>query len=161
MTDFRERLERAILRGRQRADDVRGRAAAEAQSEEDLKRLHTRYRLDLSDHIEQCLARLPDHFPGFQLKRIADESGWGGSAQRDDIQIESGRRENYFSRLELVIRPQGQYLVLDLAGKATVRNKEVFRRSHFQPLAEVDEHSFVELIDNWTLEFAELYAAKV
>jgi len=158
--DFSERLGKAVQRGRSRAADVRGQAAAEAQSEEELRRLHTNYRLDLSEHIEECLARLPDHFPGFEFQRIADDSGWGAAAQRDDIQITGGHRENYFSRVELVIRPPGQYMVLDLAGKATVRNKEIFRRNHFQQLAEVDLHSFVQLIDNWTLEFAECYAAE-
>ena len=50
--------------------------------------------------------------------------------------------------------------MLDLAAKATIRNKELFNRSHYQRLTEVDVTSFAELIDIWVLEYAELYAAK-
>ena len=59
-----------------------------------------------------------------------------------------------------MIRPRGKYDVLDLAAKGTVRNKEIFNRTHYQRLAEVDLDSFREMIDLWVLEFAELYAAK-
>ena len=60
----------------------------------------------------------------------------------------------------MLIRPASTYHVLDLAAKATIRNKELFNRSHFQRLAEVDLTSFTEMIDLWLLECAELYAAK-
>jgi hypothetical protein len=39
-------------------------------------------------------------------------------------------------------------------------NREVFRRSHYHGLTEVDPVSFHEMIDNWALEFAEQYAGK-
>jgi len=70
-----------------------------------------------------------------------------------------GRRNNFFSRIELLIRPISDYYVLDLAAKATVRNKEIFARNHYQRLGEVDLESFTELIDLWVLEFAEKYAS--
>jgi len=60
----------------------------------------------------------------------------------------------------MVIRPASSYHVLDLAVKATIRNKELFNRSHYQRLTEVDLTSFSEMIDLWVLEYAELYAAK-
>ena len=49
--------------------------------------------------------------------------------------------------------------MLDLAAKATVRNKEIFARNYYQKLGEVDLEAFTELIDLWVLEFAEKYAA--
>ena len=46
-----------------------------------------------------------------------------------------------------------------MTGKGTVRNKEVFSRGHFEKLADVDLGTFEELVDRWTLEYAEMYAA--
>jgi hypothetical protein len=159
--EFDQRLQRAIERGK-RAADARARAEAEeALNEQELRQLHTSYRLQLSEHIEHCLKRLPDHFPGFQLKSVVSDRGWGAAVSRDDSDFASpGARKNYFSRLELTIRPINKYFVLELVGKGTIRNKEVFNRTHYERLAEVDLSSFMDLIDFWTLEFAELYAAK-
>jgi hypothetical protein len=159
--EFDQRLQRAIERGK-RAADARARAEAEeALNEQELRQLHTSYRLQLSEHIEHCLKRLPDHFPGFQLKSVVSDRGWGAAVSRDDSDFASpGARKNYFSRLEMTIRPINKYFVLELVGKGTIRNKEVFNRTHYERLAEVDLSSFMDLIDFWTLEFAELYAAK-
>ena len=161
MTDFSKRLEKAIERG-QRASDAHARAEAEkALSEQELRRLHSEYRLELSERIESCLKTLPSHFPGFRFETVVSDRGWGAAVSRDDVDLRAGRgRTNFFSRLEMVIRPRGEYNVLDLAAKATVRNKEFFNRSHYQRLAEVDIESFQELIDLWVLEYAELYARK-
>ncbi len=161
MTDFEKRLAKAIERG-QRAGDERARAeAAQALSEKELRSLHSEYRLELSEHIERCLRRLPNHFPGFQIESVVTDRGWGAAVSRDDVDLRSrGRRNNFFSRIELLIRPLSDYYVLDLAAKATVRNKEIFARNHYQRLGEVDLESFTELIDIWVLEFAERYAAK-
>jgi len=161
MTDFEKRLAKAIERG-QRAGDERARAeAAQALSEKELRSLHSQYRLELSDHIERCLRRLPNHFPGFQIESVVTDRGWGAAVSRDDVDLRSrGRRNNFFSRIELLIRPISDYYVLDLAAKATVRNKEIFARNHYQRLGEVDLESFTELIDIWVLEFAEKYAAR-
>ena len=71
-----------------------------------------------------------------------------------------GHRENFFSRLEMTIRPYSSYHVLELTAKGTIRNKEVFNRSHYQQLTEADPTTFSGMIDQWILEFAELYAAK-
>jgi hypothetical protein len=161
MNDFERRLQKAIERGH-RAGDVRAQAEAEkAMSEAELRRLHTQYRLELSEHIEKCLKRLPQHLPGFQFETVVSDRGWGAAVSRDDIEVTSGRkRTNYYSRLEIVIRPASKYHVLDLAAKGTVRNKEVFHRSHFQRLTEADPTSFAEMIDRWVLDYVELYAAK-
>jgi len=159
--DFHQRLEKAIERGH-KAGDARARAEVEkALSEKELARLHSQYRLELSERIEACLRQLSEHFPGFRFETIIGEAGWGAAVSRDDIRLKGGSRTNFFSRLEMVIRPINSYHVIDLAAKATIRNKELFNRSHFQRLTEgVDTASFTEMIDLWTLEYAEVYAAK-
>src|SRR5262249_30089527 len=102
--DFQQRLEKAIQRG-QRSHDADARAKAEqAMGEEGLKRLHSQYRLELSDHIEQCMRQLPQHFPGFRFETLVGTRGWGAAISRDDLHLSEGRRENLFSRLEVVVR---------------------------------------------------------
>ncbi|MDP6468738.1 MAG: hypothetical protein QF918_13405 [Pirellulaceae bacterium] len=158
--NFNERLQKAIQRGQRRSDD-KARLAKEKQlSEDELKRLHTRYRLQLSEHIESCLKNLPSHFPGFDYQTVFGERGWGASCSRDDIRMSSGRRNNDYSRLEMTIRPYSESHVVDLATKGTIRNKEVFSRNHFEKIEDADDAKFIELIDLWILEYAELYAAK-
>lgn len=161
MTDFEKRLEKAIERG-QRTSDARIRAEAErALNEQELRRLHTQYRLELSEHIEQGLRRLTNHLLGFRFETVASDRGWGAAVSRDDVGItDRGTRSNFFSRLEMTIRPQTEFNVLELSARATIRNREVFNRTHFERLGEVDLHAFTETIDRWMLEFAEVYAAK-
>lgn len=160
---FEERLQRAIERGENRAAANEQAERAKAMSDEELKNLHSGYRLKLSDHIEECVGRLPGHFPGFQVKTIYGEKGWGASCSRDDFAGGRGRggRSSEYSRLEMTVRPFSKLHVLELFAKGTIRNKEVFNRSHFKKLAEVEEPEFLRLVDVWVLEFAELYAAKV
>ena len=158
--DFEQRLQKAIQRGQRRADERKSEVAAKALNEEELKSLHSRHRLGLSEKIEICVRQLPSHFPGFQFETIYGERGWGAAANRDDTEFaRGGRRTNLFSRLEMTIRPFSKAHVLDLAAKGTVRNKEVFNRHHYEKLEEVDPDSFAELIDLWVLEYAEMYAA--
>jgi hypothetical protein len=159
--DFQQRLEKAIERGH--CENVaRTRAeAAQAVTEKELARLHSQYRLSLSERIEGCLRQVADRFPGFRLETIVDERGWGTSISRDDINLRrGGGHTRLFSRLEMVVRPASAYHVLDLAAKATIHNRQVFSRSHYQRLTEVDLTSFHEMIDLWVLEYAELYATK-
>lgn len=159
--DFEKRLAKAIERGQRQGSASVEQQQSQALNEEELKRLHTQYRLQLSEHIEHCLRRLPQHFPGFRCESVVGERGWGAAVLRDDSSSAPGRaRTNLFSRLELLIRPFGAYRVVELTAKGTVRNKEIFNRTHFQRLTEADPTSFTELIDLWILEFAELYAAK-
>jgi len=159
--EFQKRLDKAIQRG-QRASDARARAEAEqALSEKELQRLHGQHRLEFSEHVERCLRQLADRFPGFRFETIVDNRGWGAAISRDDLLLKPPREPSTaFSRLEMVIRPLSAYAVLELSAKATIQNKEVFNRTHYQRLAEIDPTSFTEMIDNWSLEFAELYAAK-
>jgi len=158
---FRERLQRAAERGKQVRAAQLNEAAAKALSEEECRRRHSQYRLALTEYIENCLRELADNFPGFRLETIVDESGWGAAVNRDDIRMEGGRRGTFFSRLQLVISPYNTYHVLDVSAKGTVRNKEVLTRNHYQRLADVDMQSFHELIEQWVLDYAELYSAAV
>lgn len=158
--DFTSRLESAIERGKKRAEYRDNQQRAKQLSEEELKRLHTSYRLTLSDRIEVAVERVADHFPGFRQESLFGEVGWGKACYRDDLQIVSGKRSNLFSRLEMMIRPYSELRVLELKGKGTVANREVFNRSHFVPVGEADQAEFERLIDAWAIEYAELYASK-
>lgn len=157
--DFRERLQRATQRGQQARDAKVREAAAKALSEAECQRLHREYRLELLDHIERCLKQLAENFPGFAYEDIASDRGWGGAVRRDDLAIAAGRRENLFSRLELVVSPHNQYHVLDITAKGAVRNKENFSRNHYHLLKDADLDAFRNLIEQWTLDYAEQYAA--
>ena len=159
--DFEQRLEKAIQRGHNQRDEQLRAQRAKAMSEEEFKNIHSTYRLQLSEHIEQCLQRLPNHFPGFQYETIYGDRGWGAACFRDDVGAGAGgKRANYYSRLEMTIRPFSEYRVLDLSAKGTIRNKEVFSRNHYEELSDVDPDKFVELIDLWILEYAESYSAQ-
>lgn len=157
--DFQERLEKAVERGK-RVSDARSQAEAEAAiSEEELKRLHSQYRLQLSEHIEACLHDVAQQFPGFRFETVVGERGWGAAISRDDLAFAAGKRLNYYSRLELTVRPFSRSHVLELTAKGTIRNKEIYNRSQYHSLSKADGKSFNELIDLWALEYAELYAA--
>jgi len=160
MTDFQERLKKAIERGERRGHAKAEKAREEALSEADCKRLHSQYRLQLSERIEACVAKLPQHFPGFQFETIYGDRGWGGACGRDDFDGSQGRRRaNLYSRLEMTVRPYSSLHVLELTAKGTIRNKEVFNRKQFEKLSEVDLDNFMNLVDVWVLEYAEMYAA--
>jgi len=157
--EFEKRLERAIQRG-QRSGVEHGReTAAKVGSEEDLKGLHTQLRIELSEHIEECLRRVADHFLGFKYETVFGDEGWGARISRDDVQVRAGQSpSNAYSRLQLVIRPFSSARIVELNARGAIRNKETISRSHFQFLAEADVDSFRELIDLWVLEYAEQYA---
>ena len=104
---------------------------------------------------------MADKFPGFRVETVVDEAGWGAAVSRDDFGLTAGKRNTFFSRMRFVVSPYSQYHVLDIAAKGTVRNKEVLVRNHYQRLAEVDLQTFRELIEAWSLDYAELYSAAV
>ncbi|MFK8114265.1 MAG: hypothetical protein AB8B91_18840 [Rubripirellula sp.] len=158
--EFESRLESAIARGKKRADLKASEERLKELSEEELRRMHTSYRLSLSERIESAVNGVADHFPGFQQESLFGEIGWGAACYRDDLRIESGRRTNQYSRLEMVIRPYSSLQVLDLKAKGTVMNQEMFNHSHFLPVAEVNIADFEQLLETWAIEYAELYASK-
>lgn len=157
--DFQERLQRAVERGQQ-ARDTRGReAAAKALSEEESRALHSEYRLELSERIGVCLGQLVDQFPGFQFESIVGDEGWGSVVSRDDIALgDAGKPVNLYSRMQMLIRPFSEGRIVEMVAKATIRNREVFNRSRYQMLGQVDVESFAENIDLWVLEYAEKFA---
>ena len=157
---FKDRLESAIARGVARGQRTASAAKAAAISEEELRQRHTAFRLSLSDKIEAAVGQVADHFPGFRIEPVFGANGWGSACYRDDLNLDAGRRKNLYSRLEMAIRPASDAGVLDLKGKATVINRELFNRSHFVKIAEVDESEFESLIDAWAIEFAENYASR-
>ena len=158
---FEDRLHKAIERGKRRGEASRSEAEAQALSEEELKRLHSSFRLQISEHIEKCIRQLPNYFPGFRLETLYGERGWGVACSRDDLHLSGDRRRsNNFSRLEVTVRPAISLQILELAAKGTIRNKEVYNRSYFEKLQDVDIDKFLELVDVWVVEYAELYAAK-
>lgn len=158
--DFNQRLKQAIQRG-ERTRENRGRAALERElTEEDLRRMHSEYRLVVSEHIEEGLKRLADHLPGFDFKTVVSDEGWGGRLTRDDLKLSPGKQPaSLYSRLEILITPFTAAGLLDVSIKGTVRNREVINRKHYQKLPEVDLDTLQELIDQRILEFAELYSA--
>lgn len=159
--DFDQRLQKAIERGQRRGDARALAEAAKTVNEEELRRLHSQYRLELSEHIERCIHSVLQHFPGFQVETVYGERGWGAACRRDDVRLLGrGQRENYYSRLEITVRPYSSLRVLELTAKGTVLNKEVLNRQHYEAVVDADLAKFLELVDGWALEFAELYAAR-
>ncbi len=157
--DFRERLQRAAHRGEQSRTEKARAEAAKALSEEECRRLHSNYRAVLNDHIESCLKQLAENFPGFNFEAVVSDKGWGAAVRRDDFGMSGGRRDNLFSRLEVLVSPHNQYHVLEILAKGAVRNKENFSRNHFQLLKDADLDAFRNLVEQWTLDYAEQYAA--
>ncbi len=158
--DFEQRLQKAIDRGKRTKEQVQQSQSAQATTEEEFKHLHSTARLELTDHIENCLRKLIDHFPGFEFETIIDETGWGARIRRDDIHMKRGNADRLYSQLVMLIRPFSSGHLIDLLAKATIRNKELFARNHFQRLIELDIDSFSNMIDLWVLEFAEGYSAQ-
>ena len=128
-------------------------------SREDAKARHSSARLQLSEYVESCLKSLVDRFPGFDFHTVYSEDGWGGRISRDDLRLGGPGPRDEYSRLELLVRPLGDVSILSLVGKAAVRNKELFNRTHYQRLEELDLDSFQETVDLWVLEYAERYSA--
>jgi hypothetical protein len=159
--EFEERLRQAIERGQRRGDVAANEARQKQMTEDEYRRLHSQYRLQLSEHIEDCLKRLPNFFPGFQCETVYGERGWGAAASRDDIRLprDRGARNTDYSRCEITVRPYSSLHVLELTGKGTIHNREVFSRNYFEELHQVDIPKFLGLVDAWALEYAEMYSA--
>jgi hypothetical protein len=158
--EFEQRLKRAIQRGEQtRAASDRADQARHLTAEE----LRTRYsagRIEVSEHIENCLRKLVDYFPGFNYSSIVGDTGWGAKIIRDDISLKAGRNESQYSRLEVVVSPRGSADILEVVAKGTIRNREVFHRRYYQRLVELDVPVFNEQIDAWVVEYAEQFASQ-
>lgn len=159
MSDFEERLRAAAARGASRASQSITEAERKKAEQEVLKGLHSKYRLALSERIEVVVRKLIDLFPGFRFQTVFGDKGWGAACMRDDLIIKNGQRSNQYSRFEMAVRPINEFYVLDLQAKGTIANRELLTRTFYQPLSEVDLDRFSELVEQWSLTYAELYAA--
>lgn len=158
--EFEKRLQQAIERGEKRQREQAQSRAEQELSEEECRRIHSQLQLELSDHVEHCLKQVVDYLPGFRLSHAVAEKGMGAELSRNDFgKGVHGERRNYLSRLEVVVRPYSAHRVIDVAAKATVRDKEVFHTNAFQKISAADIDQLRQQIDQWTLEFAERYSA--
>lgn len=157
--DFGERLQRAVDRGKQR------RLAADRQqelaqlTEEESKALHAQARVNLADHLEACLQRVADQFPGFEVLSVLSPEGFGGKITRDDLNRRGRELAHQYSHLEVIIRSYSPARILEIVCRGAIANKEVLQRSYYQPLQQLDLDVFESQIDQWVLEYAEKYAA--
>jgi hypothetical protein len=158
MSSFEDRLKQAAERGAGRASQFQSEAEKKRLEAEECKSLHSKYRLVLSERIEIVIKKLIDQFPGFRYQSVFGEAGWGGACLRDDLVINRGQRDNKYSRFEMAVRPHNEFHVLDLQAKGTIANRELLTRSFYQPLKEAQLDRFQELVEQWALTYAELYA---
>jgi hypothetical protein len=159
--DFEKRLERALIRGESARNSREQVQNDRKLTDEQLHTEHSRCRLELSEQIESCLRKMADFIPGFRFETVVDEAGWGARVSRDDIALVRGRSAGTeYSRLEVLVRPFNSTHIIELVGKGTIRNKEVFHRTQYQFLSQVDLQSLLNLVDLWVLEYAEMYAAR-
>ena len=160
MSDFDERLKKAVARGASRAESLQSEEQRKRKEADEFRSLHAKYRLELTDQIEGVVKKLIDLFPGFRYQSVFGDTGWGSACMRDDLVIERGVRSNKYSRFEMVIRPVNEFFILDLQAKGTIADKELLTRALYQPLGQVDMDRFRKAIDDWAVAYAELYATK-
>ena len=158
---FRERLQRATERGKQARAAQLNEAAAKALSEEECRRLHSQYRLALTEHIEKCLREMADNFPGFRMETVVDESGWGAAVSRDDFRMEGGRARHVLQPPAARGQPVQHVPRARHRREGHGAEQGSAEPQSLQRLADVDLQSFRELMEQWVLDYAELYSAAV
>jgi hypothetical protein len=160
MTDFEDRLQRAINRGEQSREADGASAQEEEVSLEESRAIHSALRNDLIEHIEKCVKRLCDHFPGFEYSTVLNEKGWGSRITRDDLRLKSGTSNNEYSRLEIVIRPFSEMRIIEIATKGTIRNRETLNRTNYRFLNDAPLDTLQHMVDSIVIEFAEQFSAQ-
>ena len=161
--NFDQRLERAIERGQRQRDAESRERALRAMTEEECRNVHSKSRLELSEHIEACLRKLADYFPGFDYETLMSADGWGARIRRDDLAPGAAGTKglvHFYSHVEMLVRPYSPTRIVELVARGAIRNKEVLSRSHFQQLTQVDIDGFREVVDQWVLEYAEKFSAR-
>lgn len=153
---FEDQLKRAIGRGKDKSLQAKAAERARALSQEEIRNLHNKHRLEVCDHIEETLKKVGHHIPGFQYETIYGERGWGGAISRDDIQ----RGGSFYSRLEITVRPLTEFNLLNVTGKGTIRNRELLNWNYFSEIADVNLALFNEQIDAWVLQYVEKFASE-
>ncbi|MEL6897102.1 MAG: hypothetical protein AAFP90_13435, partial [Planctomycetota bacterium] len=81
-SSFLNRMQSAVERGRQRGNQKAQQQRQKEVSEEEMRRLHTQYRLSLSGKIEAAIQQVANHFPGFRTEILFGETGWGAACYR-------------------------------------------------------------------------------
>ncbi len=158
--DFEDQLKAAIERGSQKNASRRETEKQAAMSKEDLRNRHNDFRLNLSEYIDKGLHKMAAHFPGFAYETIYGHRGWGGALYREDLALgPDGRGGAFFSRLEITVRPQNEFNVVNITGKGTIKDKEIFSWNHFKELEVATLEEFYSEIDKWMLQYAEHFAA--
>ena len=159
--DFESELEKAIQRGQERTTAKNSAKKQAEASKEDLRNRHNEFRLNLSEYIETGLKKLAIHIPGFDYDIIYGAKGWGGALSRNDIDRgPDGRAGSFFSRIEITVRPQNEFNVVNIAGKGTIRDKELFVWNQFESIFEATQADFETMIDKWIIQFAEQFSAR-
>lgn len=159
--DFDKQLEQAIERGQQRNTKREQDRRKEASTAEGQKSRHNEFRLQLSDHIEKGLGRLAERFPGFEYDIIYGSKGWGGAIYRTDLtRGPDGKAGSFFSRLELTVRPLNDYNVVNIAGKGTIADRELFSWNHFEDIADASMEAFEQKLNSWMIQYAEQFASR-
>ena len=159
--DFEDQLEKAIQRGQQRITKREQDLKKKSLNADEMKHKHNDFRLHLSEHIEKTLKSLAERFPGFEYEIIYGTKGWGGAIHRQDLtRGRDGRAGSFFSRIELSVRPHNDYNVVNIAGKGTIADKELFSWNHFEDIDEATFEAFEEKLNNWMIQFAEQFAAR-
>ena len=161
--NFDQRLERAIERGQRQRDAESRERALQALTEEECRNIHSKSRLELSEHVEAGLHKLADYFPGFDYETLMSADGWGARIRRDDLAPgPSGTKGlvHFYSHIEMLVRPYSPTRIVELVARGAIRNKEVLSRSHFQQLTQVDIDGFRDVVDQWILEYAEKFSAR-
>lgn len=152
---FEDEIKQALERGAKKSQQVRAEQKAAALSQDELRRRHSEYRLTLSEYIENNLKRVPHLVPGFSFETVYGSRGWGGAISRDDLQ----RGGPAYSRLEISVPPAGEFNLLVVVGRGTIKNREVLNWNHFAEIADVNIEAFKQEIDSWILQFVEMFSA--
>ncbi|HMO13258.1 MAG TPA: hypothetical protein PKD64_05480 [Pirellulaceae bacterium] len=154
---FEEKLKQAIERGQQRSRNLANEEKRRQLTDDEYRRKHTEFRLRISDEIETVLKKVVDHLPGFRYETVFGDKGWGGAIYRDDVLIQNGKRNTFYSRLEIAVRPYSSIKVVELVSKGTVRNQEIFMRNFHEQIDLAELDSFLQSVDQWALEYAEQF----
>ncbi len=157
--DFSTRLQKAVERGRQQSEAEARHQELTQLTEEESRALHAQARVEISDHIENCLQEVASQFPGFEFQTVLNPDGFGARISRDNLRGRSGSMTREYSHLEFIIRSYSSGRLLEVVCRGAIANKEALNRSQFQRLAELDLDTFRQLVDQWVLEYAEKYAA--
>lgn len=159
--DFDDQLDKAIQRGQQRSVKRLQDQKKKSLDAEDIKRRHDGFRLHLSEYIETSLKRLADRFPGFEYEIVYGSKGWGGSIHRHDLtRGPDGKAGSFFSRLELSVRSLNSFNVVNIVGKGTIADKELFSWNHFKDIEDATFEEFEDKLNNWMIQYVEQFAAR-